>query len=227
MMFPPIPKCGQLLAPLTLAAMLPLKALSRRDASRIVSPRDIKAGDVIGFSGNSWISGLINIGTYGIPFWGISHVGIMARAADGRLLLFESTTLENMPCEITGECFNGTQAHDLDKVLKAYDGKAWQYPLYRPLYEYEDKRLTEFLMATIHTPYDAMGAFRSAGVGLSWVESCFREQDLHMIFCSEMVAAAYAKVGLMPTDNAARWNPNHLVRHLRWHEILLRPRRLR
>ena len=77
---------------------------------RIVNPNDLKAGDVIGFSGQSWISFLINIGTYGIPFWGISHVGIMAHAPDGRLLLFESTTLEDMPCEIGGECFNGTQA---------------------------------------------------------------------------------------------------------------------
>ena len=42
----------------------------------------------------------------------------------------------------------------------------WHYPLVRPLYEGEDKRLTEFLMGTLHTPYDAMGAFRSAGVGI-------------------------------------------------------------
>ena len=90
-----------------------------RTRSKIVSPDDIKAGDVIGFSGNSWISGLINIGTYGIPFWGISHVGIMAHAADGRLLLFECTTLEDMPCEIAGECFNGTQAHTLDKIRQS------------------------------------------------------------------------------------------------------------
>ena len=94
------------------------------DVSKIVNPNDLKAGDVIGFSGNSWISALINIGTYGIPFWGISHVGVMAHAADGRLLLFESTTLENMPCEISGECFNGTQAHDLNKILKAYAARS-------------------------------------------------------------------------------------------------------
>jgi hypothetical protein len=216
-------KCGQLLA----TAASPVQALRRREVDKIVSPVDLKAGDVIGFSGNSWISGLINIGTYGIPGWGISHVGIMAHADDGRLLLFESTTLENMPCEISGECFNGTQAHDLDKVLKVYDGKVWHYPLYRPLYESEAKRLTKFLMATIHTPYDAMGAFRSAGVGLSWVESLFHPENLHSIFCSEWVAAAYANIGLVPTANAARWNPNHLVRHLRGAEILRNPRRLK
>ena len=157
----------------------------------------------------------------------ISHVGIMANAPDGRLLIFESTSLENLPCEISHENFTGTQAHLLDDILRVYDGKAWHYPLYRSLYDYEDKRLTEFLMATIHTPYDAMGAFRSAGVGLSWVESLFHPANLHSIFCSEWVAAAYADIGIVPTANAARWNPNHLVRHLRGAEILLNPRRLK
>jgi hypothetical protein len=151
----------------------------------------------------------------------------MAHASDGRLLIFESTSLDNLPCEISHENFTGTQAHLLDDILRVYDGKAWHYPLYRSLYEYEDKRLTEFLMATIHTPYDAMGAFRSAGVGLSWVESLFHPANLHSIFCSEWVAAAYADIGIVPTANAARWNPNHLVRRLRGAEILLNPRRLK
>ena len=201
--------------------------LPRPAPQQIVSPEDVKAGDVIGFSGNSWVSSLVNLGTCGLPRWGISHVGIMAHAADGRLLLFESTTLEAMPCEISGKCFNGTQAHTLAKMLATYDGKVWHYPLYRPLYDNEDKRLTEFLMSTIHTPYDAMGAFRSGGIGLSWIESCLRETDLHMIFCSEWVAAAESAIGVFHTDNAGRWNPNRLCRYLRQNELVLKPRRLR
>src|SRR3974390_1836959 len=97
----------------------------------------IKAGDLIAFSGNSFISDLVNIATYGLPRWGISHVGIMGEAADGRFLLFESTTLDGLPCEIAGIPFNGTQAHTLEKVIKAYHGKIWHYPLYRELYESE------------------------------------------------------------------------------------------
>jgi hypothetical protein len=224
-MFPSLPPCGQGCAPPETATALP--ALRRRTVNKIVHPDDLKAGDVIGFSGNSWISGLINVGTYGLPWWDISHVGIMAHADDGRLLLFESTTLENMPCEIAGQCFDGTQAHVLDKMLPAYNGKVWHYPLYRPLYESEDKRLTEFLMVTIHTPYDEMGAFRSAGVGLSWIESCFREQDLHMIFCSEWVAAGLSNIGIFNTSDSARWNPNHLCRTLRRRELVFKPRRMR
>ena len=226
-MIPLIAKLGHLLSPLTTVATLPARPFCHYDRSKIVNPNDLKAGDIIGFSGNSAISTLINIGTYGIPFWSLSHVGIMAHAPDGRLLIFESTTLENCPCEITGEDFSGTQAHTLDKILKAYEGKVWHYPLYRPLYETEDRRLTEFLMATIHTPYDAMGAFRSAGVGLSWVESCFREQDLHMLFCSEWAAAALADIGIFQTNDANRWNPNHLCRTLLQKELVFKPRRLR
>ena len=42
-----------------------------------------KPGDLIGFSGDSPVSDAINLGTFGLPRWGISHVGIMAEAADG------------------------------------------------------------------------------------------------------------------------------------------------
>ena len=49
--------------------------------------------------------------------------------------------------------------------------------------------------------------------GLSWIESCFREQDLHLIFCSEWVAAALSDIGIFHTDNASPWNPNRLVPH--------------
>jgi hypothetical protein len=197
---------------------------------KIVLPgeTEIKAGDIIGFSGRSWLSAGINIATYGIPLWGISHVGIMAHAADGRLLIFESTSLDgDIPCEITGKPICGTQAHVLDFALEHYRGKAWHYPLYRPLYPNENGRLTEFLVETIGVSYDMMGAFRSAGVGLSWIESLFREQSLTSIFCSEWCAAAYAVVGLHATDHVSRWSPNRLCRHLRRHGILCKPKRLK
>ncbi|MHB8107843.1 MAG: hypothetical protein ACYDH4_10520, partial [Candidatus Cryosericum sp.] len=145
-----------------------------------------------------------------------------------RLLLFESTTLDgDLPCEITGQAISGTQAHRLEDVLARYDGKAWLYPLYRPLYDDEDARLTRFLMSTVGLPYDLLGALRSAGVGLSWAESLFRPQDLTTIYCSEWLAAADAEVGLHVTDNVSRWSPNRYSRHLRRHHILCKPLRIK
>jgi hypothetical protein len=188
---------------------------------------DVQSGDIIGFSGDCITSDLINIATYGIPRWGISHVGIMGGATDGRLLLFESTTLDGLPCEITEKPFCGTQAHSLDAVVRSYKGKIWHYPLYRSLYDNEQQRLTDFLIGTIHTPYDEMGAFRSAGVGLSWIESLFREQDLSKIFCSEWCVAAHTAIGIFRTDNVSRWNPNRFVRTERRRGILLKPWRMK
>jgi hypothetical protein len=194
---------------------------------RLADPHELQPGDIIGFSGECLTSDLINIATYGIPRWGISHVGIMGEATDGRLLLFESTTLDGLPCEITGKPFFGTQAHSLEAIIKLYHGKVWHYPLCRSLYDNERQRLTRFLMETVHTPYDEMGAFRSAGVGLSWIESLFHEQDLTKIYCSEWCCAAHTTLGLFRTDNVSRWNPNRFVRTERRQGILLKPWRLK
>ena len=74
----------------------------------------------------------------------------------------------------------------------------------------EDERLTDFLMATIHVPYDKLGAFRSAGVGLSWIESLLHRDNLNSIFCSEWWLPAYACIGFGRRTMCARWNPNRL-----------------
>lgn len=190
-------------------------------------PDQLKSGDIIGFSGDNMLSALINLATYGLPFWSLSHCGIMAHASDGRLLLFESTQLDNLPCAIKGVVFHGSQAHELSSVVAAYKGKVWHYPLCRSLYPTEDERLTEFLMATLHTPYDQMGAMRTAGVGLSWVESLLRPDNLDFIFCSEWCCAAHTHIGLFKTGHVSRWNPNRFVRAERRLGILRRPVRLK
>ncbi len=186
----------------------------------------IKIGDVLAFSGDNFISDCVNIATYGIPRWSLSHIGIVGEHHD-RLLLFESTTLDEYPCEIKHVNFAGVQAHTVELAIRRYKGKVWHYPLYRELYNSEKRRLKEFLLKYIDVPYDSLGAFRTAGVALSWIESIFREQDLNSIFCSEYVAAAYSVMGLCPTSNVSRWNPNKLVRRLKKREILLRARRLK
>lgn len=182
----------------------------------------LKVGDIIGFSGKGLLSDFINVVTLGVPRVNLSHVGILGEH-QGRLYLFESTTLDNLPCEIMGKPIKGTQAHTLAKVVEAYQGKVWHYPLYRELYPSEAARLNQFLVQSLGKPYDSLGAMRS----VSWVESLFRHQDLASIFCSEWLAAALATIGLCPTDNASRWNPNRLVRRLRRREIVLKPLRLK
>ncbi len=185
-----------------------------------------KAGDIVGFSGDSWLSVGISLATYGIPFWSLSHVGILGEH-DGELLLFESTSLSDLACVIQGKPVWGTQAHQLDECVEAYGGRVWHYPLYRPLYPFESKRLSAFLLEYIGKDYDAIGAFRAGGIGWSWLESKLRRQDLSSLFCSEYCAAAHAHVGVFRTDHVSRWSPNRLVRTERRRGILLKPWRLK
>lgn len=186
----------------------------------------LKPGDVVGFSGRSWLSAAINFGSYGIPLWGISHVGILAESS-GRLLLFEALVDSSLtPCHVCGEQKPGVHAHPLDDVCNVYSGSVWHYPLYRPLYEHERTRLTNFLNGVDGSEYDPIGALRSGGFLLAWIESLFRRQELSLFFCSELVAAAYAYTGLFATSNASGWNPNSLTRALRLAGVLCKPRRL-
>ncbi len=187
---------------------------------------EIKTGDIIAFSGFGRKSVIVNLATFGWPFWWASHVGIVGEH-DGEQLLFESTTLSNVPCVITGKPFKGVQAVRLADRVKAYNGRVYHYPIYRPLFGFESERLNEFLLSKIGVPYDLHGGMRSATLGLSWLESRFQGEDLNYIFCSELVAAAHARIGLLQTTSASRWNPNRLIRYERRTGILRRARRLR
>jgi hypothetical protein len=193
-----------------------------------MSTYDIKPGDIIGFSGFNMLSAGINIATYGIPLWSVSHVGIVAEVkVGGRLLLFESTTLNgDYPCLVTGEKICGTQAHSPEFIVGQYKGGAWHYPLYRELYAHERVRLTSYLNESIGTQYDVKGALRAGGLAFAFLEALFREQSAQTLFCSEWVAASLQNIGILQTANFSGWSPNYLCRYMRRHGVLNRPRRL-
>lgn len=199
----------------------------------------LKAGDIIGFSGDSWMSAMINLTTYGIPYWDLSHVGIVGainaedfgyfgdRFIPPRLLLFESTFGCPMPCEIQQKTGNGMQAHNIDERIEQYGGKVWHYPLSRALRPLESRRLTAFLFKHLGRNYDAIGAIRAGGVGFSWLESRLRQEDLSSLFCSEYCAGAHKHIDILDTHSASRWSPNLLTRVERRRGILLKPRRMK
>ena len=193
---------------------------------RPVDVPEFKAGDILGFSGHALLSAWINLMTYGIPFWGLSHCGIIAEH-QGQLVLFESCAETPDPCIVQEKLVSGSQAHDIDRAVASYPGKVWHYPLYRKLYDFESKRLSKFLRGSLGMPYDTIGAFRATGVGFSTLESMLRPADLSSLFCSEWCCAAHSDIGVFPTDHSGRYSPNRFVRTERRHGILLKPTRLK
>jgi hypothetical protein len=194
--------------------------------SNLKSPIALQSGDVIGFTGGSWVSDLINIATFGVPRFSTSHIGIVAEHQN-ELLLFESTTLSDLPCRILGKPIKGSQAQRFGPRLRRYRGKVWHYPLFRPLYAHESKRLSEFLISGLGRPYDQIGAVRAGGIAFSWLESKIHKPNLASLFCSEWVAAALAQIGMLRTTHVIKWYPNKLIRYSLRHDILQKPRRLK
>lgn len=186
---------------------------------------EFRPGDVIGFSGDGGISFTVNILSYGIPWISISHLGIIGEH-EGELLLFESTTLSDIPCIIQGELVEGVQAVRLKDRIKIYDGKVFRYPLVDPLFASERRRLNQFLHDQIGKPYDLIGALRAGGRLWAWFESHLREADLNFLFCSELVASSLHKVDRLETHNVSSWSPNRLIRHGLKKNILQKSRRI-
>ena len=110
-----------------------------------------------------------------MPFVGLSHVGIVAPYL-GQLVLFESTSLYPRPCLVRGVQTRGVQAHMLYERVRCYRGAVWHYPIIPPLEVDEARALTLSCTLNLGTDYDAIGAFRSRGIGFGWLEKLLRKE---------------------------------------------------
>ncbi len=154
---------------------------------------------------------VINAGSYGIPRYGLSHIGIICEY-EGIHYLFESTTLNgDRPCAIRGVPVSGVQAHTVEDFLQR-PGKIWHYPMRTRLYSHQSVRLRLELLELLGREYDLQGALRSGGCFLRILEKTFRIQDISTLFCSEMVAYVLTRIGIAHIINASGQSPNSLVR---------------
>lgn len=170
----------------------------------------------------------INLGTWGIPFWSLSHVAIVAAHPNtGQPLLFESTTYCRQQCVIRNKWVQGVQAHTPDVRIGLYRGKVWHYPLRESLTVEQGVLLTESCVSYLGVGYDAIGAFRSRATPWGLLERYWRPENLQALFCSEYCAAMEREIGVFRTGHASKWNPNSFARELQRRGIVRRPVRVK
>ncbi|MCC6130175.1 MAG: hypothetical protein IT186_09635 [Acidobacteria bacterium] len=155
----------------------------------------IQTGDIILFSGKGGISTGIKWMTN--SRW--SHVGMALRITGWDLvMLWESTTLSNIRDVETGEEKQGVQLVPLSERLKRYDGAV----RVRHLIVDRDNSMLSKLEAFRHDmkgrPYEKskielLKAAYDGPLGLN-------QEDLSSLFCSELVAEAYQRMGLLPNS---------------------------
>ena len=156
---------------------------------------DLKTGDLVLFSGSSFFSSVIKWAVGGN--W--SHVGVVVRLAQfpGRLLLWESTTLADLPDVETGTKQAGVQLVYLSERLAGYDGKFKLRPLDKPVTPEMAAALDRKRLELRGRPYeqeklDLINAAFDGWFGQS------KGERLTSLFCSELVAEAYQAMGLLP-----------------------------
>lgn len=125
-----------------------------------MASKPYKAGDLIFFSGRQWWpSRFIAFITWSWRLW-VSHVAIVVDwESEPRLL--ESTTIDSVPCLVTGERVKGVQLHEIEERIAAYPGRVYVARLIdeQKLNWVEKKKLTRMALKVIGTPYSEVGAF--------------------------------------------------------------------
>lgn len=155
----------------------------------------LRTGDLVLFSGVGRVSRWIQLLTRS-PW---SHVGLIIQlAAIDMVLLWESTTLADVPDLDAGRPVRGVQLVGLRERLATYRGRVAVRRLAPPLTLGQRRKLGRFRSLVTGRPYEQrrVALFKSAWDG----PLGDNRDDLSSLFCSELVAAAYQAIGLLPTE---------------------------
>jgi hypothetical protein len=168
----------------------------------------MKAGDIIAFSGKGDFSEIIKWATRSA----VSHVGVILQSQlliDGQPQegvfnqIIESTSLNG---------FSGVTISRLSDRLDTYDGEIWWLPILKDIHDVMDKKkFYNFLIHQERKEYDMPQAIKSALDALDSVPGLGRathnREDFSRFFCSELVAAALEAAGAIASINASEVTP--------------------
>lgn len=155
----------------------------------------LKTGDILLFSGKGMVSGLIRRLTN--SKW--SHVGMVVRVPEFDMVLsWESTALATVRDVETLQKHRGVQLVGLRDRLALYDGEVQVRQLAHPIGAESLAALGAFRSEVSGRPYEQSKIELLKSVWDGW--GGHNEEDLSSLFCSELVAEAYQRMGLLPGD---------------------------
>jgi hypothetical protein len=150
----------------------------------------LETGDVLLFNGKSTISEAIKLVTPGR----FSHVGMVVNLPEYDFVCcWESTTLSSLDDLDTGEPTKGVQLVPLSSRLAGYNGEVYVRHLAPSLSADQLMHLWEFRREMRGVPYeqDKLDLLRTL-----W-RPFAGDEDLTSVFCSELVAETYQRLGLL------------------------------
>jgi len=179
--------------------------------SRYADLRDsLNTGDVVLFQGKGFVSHLIQTVTHS-PW---SHCGMIVRAevlGQSSVLVWESTTLSDVPDIEHGHGVKGVQLVSLSKRVDTYPGALAIRSLHGPRPLIMGARFRAAHDAFHDTPYEQrLISLVIAGIG--GVLHDLAPRDTSSLFCSEVLCATYAHLFDSPAwwaENPTTWSPKN------------------
>lgn len=159
----------------------------------------LKTGDILLFSGKGGISEGIKFFT--LSKW--SHIGMVYRFDSpldpkGSVFCWESTTLSNLEDADTGKLTKGVQRVELSERIERCFAVGYEISvrsLSEPLTDDMIRALNDFRHEVSGRPYEkhTIELLKAAYDGIFGEN----KEDLSSLFCSELVAEAYQRMGIL------------------------------
>jgi len=158
-------------------------------------------GDIWLFRGTSFADRTIRAATNS-P---VNHVGIVVAIDDLPPLLWHAELGRSLPDVWTGELHRGVQLHLLGEAVTTwssrYQQRAWMRQLQGPIDGYHEDRLMEVIDRFDGRPFPS-----TRGLLRHWLRGRLRRpSSLETVFCAELVATTYQRMGLLDPTRPASW----------------------
>jgi hypothetical protein len=135
----------------------------------------------------------------------VNHVGMAVALDDLPPLLWHAELGRSLPDVWTGERRRGVQLHLLGEAVatwnERYGQRAWVRHLEGTIGRGHEDRLMEVI-----DRYDGRPFPTSLGLARRWLKGRVRRAaSLETVYCAELVATTYQRMGLLPADRPASW----------------------
>ena len=135
----------------------------------------------------------------------VNHVGMVVAIDDLPPLLWHAELGRSLPDVWTGERQRGVQLHRLDDAVttwsQRYGQRAWVRQLEGPLQREHEDRLMQVIEHFDGRPFPT-----SLGLARRWLNGRVRRaSSLETVYCAELVATTYQRMGLLPSHRPASW----------------------
>jgi hypothetical protein len=163
----------------------------------------LRTFDLLLFSGEGIISSVIKTATN--SEW--SHVAVVLNLEEfDQVLIYESTTLTNVPDLVTGRRVKGVQLVQLSSRLEDYKGDVVIRFLHGERTRRQGELAAHFMREFHGRPYET-NQLEMIRAALDTGMSQRNQPDASSVFCSEMVALLYRRIGVL----GGNWPANEFV----------------